>query len=139
MTLWSREKLKHYISTITVSMATKLGRMVTYLKGFLAIKSCNALIKWSCKVTCQTKIILSRLPVYLWSPDFVEWWHTLDTPNQKVILCFDHAVLEGHVTNRNHYIIYSQPESLRLQTWWVQPYKVASNFDNVVLHDYVTN
>ena len=37
------------ISTAAVIVATKLGRMVTYLEGFLTIKF-NILIKWSCKV-----------------------------------------------------------------------------------------
>ena len=45
MTLWlrdlatSRDKLKPSISTTTMPMATKLGRMLTYLKGLLTIKS----------------------------------------------------------------------------------------------------
>ena len=43
-------------------MATKLGRMVIYLKGLLTIKSHNALIIWCCEVTYQTKIIISVLP-----------------------------------------------------------------------------
>ena len=31
-------------------MATELGRMVTYLEGFVTIKSYNALISWSSKI-----------------------------------------------------------------------------------------
>ena len=36
-------------------MATKLGRMVTYLEGLTTIKSHNILITWSCKAMWQTK------------------------------------------------------------------------------------
>ena len=70
MTPWSlgivksRDKLKH-ISTITMPLATKLRRMVTYLNGLLPIRSNNCLITWSCKVTLQTKIIIftTRVPL----------------------------------------------------------------------------
>ena len=44
----------HYISTTRVSMATKLGWMVTYLDELLAIKLLESLITWSCEITCQT-------------------------------------------------------------------------------------
>ena len=43
--------LKHYISTVRVPIATKLGRMITYLDGFLPEKSRNPLIMWSCNIT----------------------------------------------------------------------------------------
>ena len=55
MTLWS------HISTMTLFLATELGRMVTYLEGFLTIKSHNALVIWSYKVTWKTKIILKKI------------------------------------------------------------------------------
>ena len=45
---------------MTLFLATELGRMVTYLEGFLTIKSHNALVIWSYKVTWQTKIILKK-------------------------------------------------------------------------------
>ena len=32
-------------------MATKLGKMVTYHDGLLAMKSHDPLITWSCKIT----------------------------------------------------------------------------------------
>ena len=65
--LWSRglerswDKL-NYISTITVPMATSLGRMVTYFEQLLTIKSFNPLITWSYEITWQTKVIMSPLP-----------------------------------------------------------------------------
>ena len=42
--------LKH-ISTTRVPIATKLGRMATYLYGLLPIKSHDPLITWFCKIT----------------------------------------------------------------------------------------
>ena len=99
-------KWNHYISSIKAPMATKLGRMVTYLDFLLLIKSHDPLIMWSCKimwklksfylhyhsayghrtwqdgnlswwalackVTWQTKIIISPLPQSLWPPNLVK-------------------------------------------------------------------
>ena len=45
----------HYISTATISMATKLGRMVTHLDCLLSIKSNEHIITWFCEITWQTK------------------------------------------------------------------------------------
>ena len=58
-------------------MVTKFGRMVTYLDGLLLIKSHDRLIRWSCKITWQTKIITSPLSQCSCSPNLVEWWLTL--------------------------------------------------------------
>ena len=63
----SRDKLKH-ISNIRVSMAFKLARMLTYADGFLPMNWQDHLITWSCKITCQTKII-SSLPQGIWPPN----------------------------------------------------------------------
>ena len=51
MLLTSLENIKTLYSTTRVSMATNLGRMVTYLDGILPIKSHDPLITWSCKIT----------------------------------------------------------------------------------------
>ena len=45
----------HYTSTTTVPMATKLIRMVTYLKGLLHKKSNESLFTRSYKITWQTE------------------------------------------------------------------------------------
>ena len=45
----------HYISTISISMATKLGRIVTYIYFFLPLN-----------ITWQNKIIVSLVAQYLW-------------------------------------------------------------------------
>ena len=41
--------------TNLVLIATKLGRVVTYLEGILPIKQHNPLITWSWKITWETK------------------------------------------------------------------------------------
>ena len=52
----SRGKLKlYYIITTKVPMTSKVDRMVIYLAGLLLLKSFNALILLSCKVTWQKK------------------------------------------------------------------------------------
>ena len=46
-----------------IAYCYKLGRMVPYLDEFPPIKSHHPLITWSCKITWQTKTIISTLPV----------------------------------------------------------------------------
>ena len=48
---------KHYIFTSKMSVATKLDRIVTYLKWLLSIKSHYHIITCSCEITWQTTII----------------------------------------------------------------------------------
>ena len=54
-------------------MATKLGRMVTYLDGLLSIKSHDPLITWFCEITRQTETTISPLLECLWPPNLVGW------------------------------------------------------------------
>ena len=49
-------------------MTTKLGRVVTYHEGFPSIKSHDPLVVWSCKITWQTKFMLTPPPEQLWTP-----------------------------------------------------------------------
>ena len=61
-----------------MSIATKLGKMVTYDERLLPIKSHDLLITWSCEITWQTKNIsttamslttkIGRLVTYLEGP-----------------------------------------------------------------------
>ena len=44
-------------------MAIKLGRMMIYLEVLLPIKSPDLLVKWSCKITRQTKISTTTMPM----------------------------------------------------------------------------
>ena len=46
-----------YIFTTTLPLATKFGRIVTWLKGLLLIKSYDPLITESCKIIWKTKVI----------------------------------------------------------------------------------
>ena len=39
-----------------------------------AYKHTWTLIMWSCKITWQTKIIISSLPQCLWPPNLASWW-----------------------------------------------------------------
>ena len=89
----------HYISTTTVPIATKFGRIVTYLEGLLSIKSYKALISWPWKVTWQTKIIIYSLPEYLWPPNLAVWLLNLMSSYLYVIWPFDDGVWPDHVTN----------------------------------------
>ena len=76
MTHWScglpksRAKLNYYISTTTVSIETKLGRLVTNFKVLLIIKSHDPLIKWCSKIMRKTIISSTSLPQYLWPTNF---------------------------------------------------------------------
>ena len=67
----------HYISPTRVPMATKLGRMMTCLIGFLPIKSLDPLIKWSCEITWQTISIITSILQCQWLPNFAGWWLNL--------------------------------------------------------------
>ena len=75
--LRSRDKLKYFISTTKVPMATRLGRIVTYVDGLLPIKSHDHLVIRSWEITWQSKSIISSLPLCLWPPKFLKWWLTL--------------------------------------------------------------
>ena len=78
-------------------MATKLDRVVTYYQGLLTIKSHEPFILW-------------QKPLYLFyqSAHDYQTWKDGDIPwgaaNQKIIWCFDHMILQGHVSNENRYI-----------------------------------
>ena len=93
---WQKDR---YISIIALAMATELGRMVTYLAWVLTIKWHNTLFKWSCKFTWQTKSLYffyqGAYGHQTWENGDILW----ETPNHKVILHFDHVVLQGHVAN----------------------------------------
>ena len=52
------EKFLQPINNFTVSLATKLGRMVSYLDCLPSIKLLNPLVTWSYKFTWQIKAIM---------------------------------------------------------------------------------
>ena len=54
--LWDHvTNLNHYISTSKVFMATKPGKMLTYLDGLVSIMQHDRLITLSCRITWQKK------------------------------------------------------------------------------------
>ena len=83
MTLWSRglarprDKLKPlYLQYHSVPMATKLGIMLTYVEQLSHINLLDAVVRWSCKITWQTKTTIS--PHY--SPYGHQTWQGGDFP-----------------------------------------------------------
>ena len=47
-------------------MATKYGKIMSYLECFLPIKAHDHIITWSCKIMWQNKIIIYPLTQCLW-------------------------------------------------------------------------
>ena len=87
----------HYVSTTTMSMATKCSRMMTYLEWLLPLKSHDHTITWSCKITRQTKITIYSLTQSLWLSILAERRYKKGVPFHKVTRSFDHMVLQGLV------------------------------------------
>ena len=137
--------LYHYIFTITVPMATKLDKMVTYFDGLLRIKLHDSLITWSCKITWQTKIILSSLPKCIWLPHLARPSLTLmgSCPWSCMILR-----LGGFVRSRDsikslylyyHNIHHHKTRQDNDLPWLSFTHKVKWPHNQVVLWDHVTN
>ena len=79
-------------------MATKRGRMMTYLAWILPINSHDHIITWSCKITWQTKIIIYPLTQCPWLSILAAWGDTeWGIPSHKVTRPFDHVVYQGYV------------------------------------------
>ena len=74
--IWSCEITRH-ISTTTISMATKLSRMVIYHDCRLHITSNDHIITWFCEIRWQTKKIVSPQPQFLRPQNVAGWWLTL--------------------------------------------------------------
>ena len=137
---------KHHISPTKFSMATKLGRMVTYLEGLLSIKAHGALTTWYYKITWQTKTIISLPPQSLWSPNLARWLLTLLF--FYLTLPFGHVFLKNHVKNENENIadITAISQCLwppNLVGWWLNfndpTHEVTLPFDHVVLLDHMAD
>ena len=132
MTNWN------HISTTTVPIATKLGRMIICLDGLLPVKSHDCLITWSWEITRQNKTTISPLSERLWLPNLAEWWHTLMG-----------SCLQSHITLWSHIVrscdklksVYLHYHSAYgYQTWqdgnlpwWAPAHKVTWLFDRMVL------
>ena len=85
-------------------MATKRGRMITYLDGLLFIKSNHSLIiLWSCEITWQAKTIVSSLRRCLWLPLLLGWWLTLRGSNpQNHMMLWSRSL--SKLSDKNHYV-----------------------------------
>ena len=75
-----RTNKNHYISTTRVSMATKLGMMVTYLDGPLPIKSHDPFIVQYCEITWKNETSVYPILQCLWRPNLVGSWLSLNGP-----------------------------------------------------------
>ena len=62
--------LSQYISPTKMAKGTKLGKMVDLIEQFPSSNLFNSLVAWSCKITSQSKTIISTLPQCPWSPNF---------------------------------------------------------------------
>ena len=95
------------ICTITLSMATKLDRVVTYHEGS---DPWNHMTLWSCCLArsrdklnsneTQTELHYQSVSDHqTWYDGSSPWW----AATHKVTWLFDHVVLQDHVTNEIHY------------------------------------
>ena len=91
---WSRK-----ITWKIVPMATKLGRMVTYVEQLSPINFLNPLVMWSCNITWQTKTNMYPPPQYQWLPHLADWWLTWGAPFNIITWLFTHVILQAHMTN----------------------------------------
>ena len=69
-------------------MATKFGRIVTYIDNLLSTESNEPLMIWSCEIRWQTKTIISPLIQYLWPPNLAGLWLTLIAIHSKCYMTF---------------------------------------------------
>ena len=101
------------LPTTTVSIATKLDRVVTYSEGLPPITSHNTLNKWSCVVIWQIQIITFSKTQCLWSTNLSGWWYTARTSNSQ-----NHDPLvkwSCEALWQIEYVISSFAEDLRVQ------------------------
>ena len=106
--LWDHiTNLKHCVSTTIMLMATKYGWVMTYLAWLLPMKSHDHIIRWSCKIIWQTRIIMYRLTQCLWLSTLAGWRYTIRSflPFTR---SFNHVVLKGQV---NHFSLVAK--------WWL--------------------
>ena len=133
----------HYISITRVPMATKLGKMITYLDWLLLIKSHDPLISWSCKITLQNKTTISPLSERLWLPNLAGWYRSyLDGPAP---IKSRHPLITWscEITWQTKIFYLSRCLHQTLQDvnlpWYAPAYNVTLPFDHVVFRDHMRN
>ena len=85
-------------------MATKSGKMMTYLLGLIPINSDNSLIKFSFVTMWQTETILSLLPQCIWPPILQDGGITWGVHSHKVAWLLNYVILLYHVINHDQQI-----------------------------------
>ena len=111
----SHGKLKHCLFTTTMLMATKRGRMMTYLERLLPIKSNGHINTWSCNITWQTKIIIYSLTQCLWQSILAGWGYTI-----RSFHSWSHQIFWSRdcARSRKLLLLYCL-WSLNLAKWWL--------------------
>ena len=95
------ENSNHYISTTTVLIATKHGRMVYYFEQLPHTKLLYLLVTWSCKTTWEIKAIISPLPQF---PNLAGCWLTSRSSYPFNHVKFKQVFLLYHLKNWKKYI-----------------------------------
>ena len=85
-------------------MATKSGKMMTYLVRLLPINSDNSLIKFSFMTMWQTETIISLLPQCIWPPILQDGGITWGVHSHKVAWLLNYVILLYHVINHDQQI-----------------------------------
>ena len=100
---------------------------------------------WSCKVSWQSKTIISPLPQLLWLPNLADWWFTLRSSYQFIDMTFySRGLVKSHdklktLYFRYHNIYYQQIWQGVDKPWGALIQKVTWSFNHVVLWGHGTN
>ena len=147
---------KHYISTTTIAMVTKLGRVVTYHEDLPHIKLHDSSLSWLYEVTWQIKSIISPLSQCLWLQNLSGWWNIARSSQPSICMTPQWAGLvrscnklselylhlektQAHQTNPGADLPWETPT---LKVTWPLDYlinvKSSDNSKNVYLHFHKT-
>ena len=120
-------------------MATKIGRVVTYLLNMilpfkipLSDKLLDALVRWSCKITWKFKTNISSLSQCTWPTNLAGWWLTR---RSSFPLSHSHLVLRDHETNQNYYIsVITMPKASKLSRMvtYLEELSPIKSYDHLV-------
>ena len=122
-------------------MATKFSKMVIYLDWLLPIESHGPLIMWSCKITWQTKTIISSLPQCLWPPAWqngnLPWW----PPAHSHMTLWSRGLVRPRDNLKSYFHYHSAYSHQTRQAddlpWETSTHSVTPSFGHVDLRDHV--
>ena len=133
---------KHIVTT-TLSMATKLNKVVTYHEGLPLIKWHDP-VTWSCKITWKTKTIITPLPQCLWPWNLAGWWLTIrDSYSWSHVTLWSCVLTRSHDKLKPFYLHYNN--AYDHQTWlncdlpWRNSTHKVTIFGYVFIQDLVTS